>query len=196
MSMDLTNKVGRLPDYYRKTEGSSNNWKILELSRLAKKDFADTLESIRSASNLLEASGTALDIWGSIYNVPRGDDSDDLYRIRIQIAQLKDKAQIDYTSWYHMILEIFSCRSDQLEIESTGNPFEYRFIKFPFARCNELGITVDQAEELILNSLPITSNFESLRANHWSNIANYTWAEVAANNHTWNDVLLSADFRS
>ena len=51
MSMDLTNKVSRLPDYYDKTEGESNNWKILELSREAKQDFKDTLDGIREASD-------------------------------------------------------------------------------------------------------------------------------------------------
>lgn len=196
MSMDLTNKVWRLPDYYNKKEQTSNNWKILEMSRAAKQDFYDTLEGIRRASDLLTAVNASLDIWGSIYGVARGDDSDDLYRIRIRIAQLNDKVQTDYASWYRMIIEVFDCTPDQLEIASTGNPFEYRFIKFPFAKCNELGITVEQAEALILKSLPITSNFETLRANFWANIANYTWTDVAANNHTWDDVLSSYDFRS
>ena len=195
MSMDLTNKVGRLPDYYDKRE-SSNNRKILELARQAKQDFADTLDDIRAASDMLEATGEALDIWGSIYGVDREGDSDDAYRLRIQIAQLKDKVQIDYSSWYRTILEIFDCEPETLEIESTGDPFEYRFVKFPFSRCNELGITVERAEELILDSLPVTSNIETLQTNHWSNIANFTWAEVKANGRTWRDVLLSADFRS
>lgn len=196
MSMDLTNKVSRLPDYYDKTEETSNNWKILELARAAKQDLKDVLDDIRASSDLLHASGAALDIWGGIYGVTRNGDSDELYLIRIQIAQLKDKVQVDYTSWYRTILEIFGCTSDELEIEATGHPFEYRFTKFPFSKCNELGITVEQAEELILNSLPVTSDFETLVVNHWSNIANYTWAQVASGGHTWDDVLRSADFRS
>lgn len=195
MSMELTNKAGRLPDYYDKQE-SSNNWKILELSRMAKQDFADTLDGIRTAADPVEATGEALDVWGAIYGVSRGDDSDDLYRIRIQLAQLRDKGQIDYSSWYRTVLEIFDCTADQLEIVSTGNPFEYRFNKFPFAKCNELGISIEQAEEMILSLLPITSNFETLQSNHWSNIANFTWGEVSSNGRTWSDVLLSADFRS
>lgn len=196
MSMDLENKVWRLPDYYDKTEETSNNWKILEVVRDGKESISDSIDEIRAASDFKEAAGAALDIWGSIYGVDRNGDSDDLYRIRISIQQLKDKVQVDYTSWYSTILEIFSCTSDELEIESTGNPFEYRFTKFPFSKCNELGITVEQAEEMILNSLPVTSDFETLQVNHWSNIANYTWAQVADSGHTWNDVLLSADFRS
>ena len=194
--MDLSNKVTRLPDYYNKAENTSNNWKILELAREAKQDFKDTLDDIREASDVTDAEGPALDVWGSIYGVTRNGDSGELYRIRIQIAQLKDKVQVDYSSWYRTILEIFDCTSDVLEIEATGNPFEYRFTKFPFSKCNELGITVEQAEDMILNSLPVTSDFETLQVNHWSNIANYTWAQVADSGHTWNDVLLSADFRS
>ena len=196
MSMDLENKVSRLPDYYDKTEGESNNWKILELARSAKQDFKDVLDDIREAADITNASGAALDVWGSIYGVTRDGNSDDLYRIRIRIAQLKDKVQVDYSSWYRTILEIFDCTPAQLEIESTGNPFEYRFTKFPFSRCNELGITVEQAEKMILDSLPVTSDFETLMYNSWANIARYIWDIVESDGHTWNDVLLSGDFRT
>ena len=196
MSMDLENKVWRLPDYYDKTEETSNNWKILEIARDGKESISDSIDEIRAASDFKEASGAALDIWGSIYGVDRNGDSDDLYRVRISIQQLKDKVQVDYTSWYSTILEIFSCTSDELEIESTGNPFEYRFSKFPYSRCNELGISVEQAEELIRASLPVTGDFETLLINTWANIANYTWQFVESNNHPWNDVLFSSDFRA
>lgn len=196
MSMDLENKAWRLPDYYDKTEETSNNWKILEIARDGKESISDSIDEIRAASDFKEASGTALDIWGAIYGVDRNGDSDDLYRVRISIQQLKDKVQVDYTSWYSTILEIFSCTSDELEIESTGNPFEYRFSKFPYSRCNELGISVEQAEELIRASLPVTSDFETLLINTWANIANYTWQFVESNNHTWDDVLFSSDFRA
>lgn len=193
MSMDLTNKVGRLPDYYDKGE-NSNNRKILEIARAAKEDIAGTLDGIRAASDMLEATGESLDIWGAVYGVDREGDSDDVYRIRIQIAQLKDKIQIDYSSWYRTILEIFDCAPETLELERSDKAFEYRFVKFPFSRCNELGISVERAEDLILKSLPITGNFETLQTNHWSNIANFTWGEVS--NYTWDDVLKNSHFRS
>lgn len=193
-SMNLENKVKRLPDYYDKREGASNNWKILEMARLAKQDLKDNLDGIRDSSDLLHASGAALDVWGSVYGEARNGDSDAVYLIRIQVAQLKDKVQVDYSSWYRTILEVFGCQPEELEIIGTGNPFEYRFVRFPYGRCNELGITIEQVEALILNSLPITGNIETLQVNHWSNIANYTWKYASA--YTWDDVLHSGAFRT
>lgn len=192
--MDLENKVKRLPDYYDKSENTSNNWKILEIAHLDKQDLKDCLDGIRESSDLLLATGAALDVWGSIYGEARNGDSDAVFLIRIRVAQLKDKVQVDYSSWYRTILEIFGCQPDELEIVGTGNPFEYRFVRFPYGRCNEIGITVGQAETLIMNSLPITGNFETLQVNHWSNIKNYTWVYVSA--YTWNDVLHNSAFRT
>lgn len=194
MSMDLTNKVSRLPDYYDKTEGESNNWKILELSREAKQDFKDVLDDIRSASAIGSASGSALDVWGSIYGILRDGDSDEVFRMRIQIQQLRDKVQVDYSSWYRTILEIFQCRPEQLVIESSGHPFGYRFSKFPYSRCNEIGLDVEKAEKMIIESLPVTADLETIIINHWSNIANYSWTYTGR--YTWDDVLHSSAFRT
>ena len=195
MSMNLENKVDRLPDYYDKTKQTSNNWKILELAAEAKRMLKEDMDDTRDASDIMSATGVQLDVWGDILGVQRAGASDEAYRIKLLIQQMRNKIQPDYTSWYNAMLEIFQCEPEDLEIARTENPMEYRFVKFPYARLNDIGMTVPEATELIRTTAPVTVAFETIEYNTWGIIAGFTWQDVADNNHTWQDVLESADFR-
>lgn len=195
MSMNLENKVSRLPDYYDKTEQTSNNWKILEIAARAKQLSKEDCDAVRDSADISTASGKQLDIWGDMLGVKRGEATDEAYRIKLLIKQMQNKIQPDYTSWYSAMLEIFQCPSNELEIQRAEDPMAYRFIKFPYARLNDIGMTVPEATELIRVTAPVTVAFESVEYNTWGIIASFTWQDVASNNHTWQDVLESADFR-
>ena len=94
MSMNLENKVDQLPDYYDKTKQTSNNWKILELAAEAKRMLKEDMDDTRDASDIMSATGKQLDVWGDILGVQRAGASDEAYRIKLLIQQMRNKIGI------------------------------------------------------------------------------------------------------
>ena len=159
--MDLTNKILRLPDVYAKSRGS-NNCKFLELLCKSKIDLKGVLDDIRDASSVETATGSALDVIGSIYGVFREGMTDEAYRIAIQLEIMRSMIQPDYTSIFSALLKIFGASSSELAISNTENPFEYRFDAFPIDVVTRAGMTIDTATDLVNRIVPITGIFTEI----------------------------------
>ena len=152
--MTPENKVTRLPDYYAKGK-TSNNWKIMELQRQGMEILNKEIELVQNASNINDAEGEGLDVWGDMYEVKRNGLLDEEYRIQILIQMARDMIQPDFTAWYSTILETFHRSADEIMVSKTG-PFECRFDKFPLAAVQEIGLDINTATQLIEAILPLT----------------------------------------
>lgn len=160
--MKPENKVYRLPDYYDKREKISNNWKILELQHQGTLFLNNEIEQIRNTSDVLKASGSELDVWGESLDVKRNGLPDEKYRIQILLQIARNMIQPDYTSWYQVVLDTLQCSPDDLKISGTGDPFEYRFDRFPVKSIEKTGLDLASALELIEGILPLTGRLTDL----------------------------------
>ena len=92
-----------LSDAFKKS-ADSNNYKLLHINAESKSDIEQMFDDLNRLLDIDNADGVHLDMYGKMFNVKRGQDSDDKYRI-----QIKSKIGQNFTDGRHeKIIEILA----------------------------------------------------------------------------------------
>lgn len=183
MSVEIVNKVGRLPDYYDKKKGS-NNWKILELNAEGNTELLAEIDDLRDLEFLDTAHDYLLDIWGMRYNIPRNGLKDDPYRALLKLEQSKDMANIDYTSWYSLLLQIIGCDPEDLNLIIDPDKQEILldvdidYYYYAEALHREIQSIAPLCALLTIDYMQNT--WEQARQRTWGELSRVTWMQVFA----------------
>lgn len=153
--------VDNLPDAYRKSE-SSNNYKILDISQsainLANNDIEDIFESL----DLENAYGKTLDLYGEMFNQPRGLASDAQYRVLIKSRIMRNLLNGSYNSMLKAALLIFNCNPEDFSLEESENPATVDLVVLPLASIIRSGFSASQAIQIIKLLVPIGVKVNSI----------------------------------
>ena len=80
--------VSRLPDCYRK-DSESNNYKLLELGRMATAELRDDIQAVLDCLDLNQATGKTLELYGDMMGQRRGLLNDEQY-LRLAVMSYRE----------------------------------------------------------------------------------------------------------
>lgn len=157
------NLAKNLPEVYKKDE-SSNNFKILEIERLANEDLRQTLESISAALNIDNAKGAVLDMYGARYGQARGKATDAQYIAMIKSKVVRSLSSGSYKDIVDAICYTFGCDKSEVLLVETDTPMSVRLEKAPLGAVIRAGFSSRQAEQIVERLLPVavTLDYASL----------------------------------
>lgn len=162
MEYNLANHVKNLPDAYKKTN-DSNNYKILEMERLAGEYLMERLQAIDNILDVNNATGKTLDLYGERVGQARGLADDEKYLLMIKAKIMRNLSNGSYTSIVDAICATFDCPPEEVYIkESENKPCTVESVELPLERIVEAGLTASQAIQIIESLLPtgITLEFQ------------------------------------
>lgn len=148
------NLVKNLPDAYAKTT-DSNNFKILEIERVACEDLRTTLQSIDNILDLNNAKGNTLDLYGERVGQARGLANDDKYLLMIKSKILRNLSNGSYPSIANAICSTFNCEPSQVLIIDDTEPCTVKIVTLPLSIINSAGLTTSQTVAIIKSILPV-----------------------------------------
>lgn len=134
----------------------SNNYKILEIERGQIEAYIDDLHDIYSMLNIDVAYGATLDRYGERVGLPRGDATDEQYRVMIKAKIMRSLGNGTYPSVIKSICATFNSAADETDICESDIPCTVENAILPFKVLQESGMTMTQIIELIETLLPIT----------------------------------------
>ena len=156
------NLAKNLPDAYKKDE-KSNNFKILEIERLANMGLRSTLEEIDRILDIENATGIVLDMYGKRFGQPRGKATDAQYRAMIKSKIVRGLCDGSYKNIVDAICFTFGCSIKDVCIkESPDKPMTVTLEKAPLPAIIKAGFSLEQAKQIIKNLIPITVTLETI----------------------------------
>ena len=156
------NLAKNLPDAYKKDE-KSNNYKILEIERVANVGLRSTLEEVANILDIENATGVILDMYGKRFGQARGKATDAQYRTMIKSKIVRGLCDGSYKNIVDAICFTFGCSIDDVCIkESPDKPMTVTLEKAPLPAIINAGFSLEQAEQIINNLMPITVTLESM----------------------------------
>lgn len=151
--MQIVDYIHHLPDVYRKDE-DSNNYKLLLLEQRLVEGLYKDIEGVWEVSNIYEATGSTLDLYGEMYDQPRGKATDEQYRYLIVQKVAQNMVEGDYNSIVSSLAVAFNVPVEEFQLRETDNPAEVEVVDLPFSVLTEAGLTAEQAVEIIRTVLP------------------------------------------
>lgn len=91
------NYVKNLPDAYRKDK-DSNNYKILAIEQHSAQKLYKDINDVFNSLDIWQATGKTLDLYGEMYNLTRGNLTDEQYRMNILLRIAQSRAGGSHTS--------------------------------------------------------------------------------------------------
>ncbi len=159
---NFDNLAKNLPDCYKKDE-KSNNYKILEIERMAGVELRSCLNGIAEILNIENATGAVLDAYGERFGQPRGKATDAQYRIMIKSRIAKTLSSGSYKDIVDVICFAFNCTTDDvLFVESPIIPMSVSLEQLPLTAINQSGFTTVQAYQLIKSMMPVGVELQSV----------------------------------
>ncbi len=155
------NLAKNLPDAYKK-DGTSNNYKILEVERAANVELRTMLEQIENILDINNATGETLDLYGKRFGQPRGMANDSQYRAIIKSKIVRCFCGANYKDVIDSICFTFNCGIDDVRIIETEEPANVFLDKLPLADIVEAGFNTTQARQVIKNLLPVGVSLEQV----------------------------------
>lgn len=149
-----SNLVKNLPDAFKKTT-DSNNFKILEIERIACNDLRDRLRDISDILDINNATGKSLDMYGERVGQPRGLATDDKYILMIKSKIMRNISVGTYPSVVNAICETFNCEPSQVLITENEEACTITVAALPLAIINAAGLTTSQTVAMIKAMLPV-----------------------------------------
>lgn len=134
----------------------SNNYKILEIERGQIEAYIDDLHDIYSMLNIDVAYGATLDRYGERVGLPRGDATDEQYRVMIKAKIMRSLGNGTYPSVIKSLCATFNSEDEETDIYESDIPCTVENAILPFSALQESGMTMTQIMELIETLLPIT----------------------------------------
>lgn len=150
--MRIDDYINALPDVYQKGK-DSNNYKLLLLSQQAVEGFFKDIEAVWETSNIYSATGKTLDLYGEMYDQPRGKATDEQYRYLIAQKVAQNMVEGDYNSIVSSIAVAFDVPPTAFKFVETA-PAEVECAELPYEVLLNAGITAEQAIEIIEALLP------------------------------------------
>lgn len=151
---DRDNPINNLPDIYDK-KTTSNNFKILEIERrmidVLRKDFED----ISELTDIDNCYGRTLDLYGERIGQPRGQASDEKYRIMLKAKINRNITNGSFPSIVNALSRTFDCEEKDIKIVEGNKSGEVESITVPLEILNTAGLTAQQALSIIKSLLPI-----------------------------------------
>ncbi len=157
---NFENLAKNLPDAYKK-DVTSNNYKILEIERLANNSTRTTLEEIASIFDIDNATGAVLDMYGKRFGQARGKATDVQYRLMIKSKIVRGLSSGSYKDIVDALCFTFDCDKDEVLLVEGSTPMSVRLEKVPLGAIIKAGFSTDQAEAIVKRLLPITVTLES-----------------------------------
>lgn len=161
MKLFQENHIKNLPDCYNK-EKTSNNYKILELSKKNVNAFRECLISIDNSLSLDNAKGATLDLYGDLVGQKRGLATDEQYILLIKTRIMRNLVNGSYKSITDALRAILNCSNSQIFIEETNTPCKVKISKLPLKSILEADLTTAQVTEIIKTIMPVGITFENI----------------------------------
>ena len=149
-----TNLVKNLPDAYKKT-ADSNNFKILEIERIACDDLRQTLREINNILDLNNAKGKTLDLYGERVGQPRGLANDEKYLLLIKAKIMRNLSNGSYESIINALCATLACEPSQVIFVDGEEPRTVQITTLPLDVINKAGLTTSQITAIIKSMLPV-----------------------------------------
>lgn len=153
--------VKNLPDAYRKT-GDSNHRKILEIEKRAMDRLRSGIREVYDSFDLDKATGKNLDLFGEMFDQPRGMATDEQYRIMIKARITRNLAGSDHDSIVHAICATFDCDPAEVLLVEPEGTCSVRVESLPFDKLNSSGIDSMTALQIVSRLIPAGVQLESL----------------------------------
>lgn len=158
-----TNLVKNLSDAYKKSK-DSNNYKILEIERVACDDLRSVLRQIYNAHaeteadegiiNLNNARGKTLDLYGNRVGQARGQATDSQYLLMIKAKIMRNISNGSYPSIVAAMCMTFACEPSQVLITDGEKPCTVKIVSLPLGAINNAGLSTSQTLAIVKSMLP------------------------------------------
>lgn len=154
------NHAKNLPDSYKKTK-DSNNYKILEVERLACAKLRETLYEIDSILDINNATGKTLDLYGERVGQSRNGATDEKYLCMIKAKIMQNLSNGSIPSIQRALCAIFDCDPSQVSITNGDKPCTVVVSNLPLETITKAGFSIEQAEKIVQSLLPVGVNLET-----------------------------------
>lgn len=154
LNFNAENHAKNLPDTYSKGS-DSNNFKILEVERLACNAVREELKEIDTILDLNEASGKTLDYYGERVGQVRGKATDEQYLLMIKSKIMQNICDGTSASIINAICMTFGCEASQIHIIEDTAPCSVKIESLPLAIINQAGLSTEQVIQMIKRLLPV-----------------------------------------
>jgi hypothetical protein len=167
-----TNYVKNLPDCYNKKvkfnadgtlniKETGNNYKLLSLNNTIISELKKDISDLFNTLDIEQATGKTLDLYGEMYNQPRGLATDAQYRMLIKSKVLQNISSGDYKSIVAAICATFNCLPSEVLIrEVKDKPCTIELSELPVNAINKAGLSISQVSEIVSRLLPAGVKFE------------------------------------
>lgn len=152
--------VKNLPDAYKKTT-DSNNFKILEIERIACQDLRSGLQEVSNILDINNATGKTLDYYGERVGQARGVANDVKYLLMIKAKIMRNISNGSYQSIADALCMTFGCEPSQILIVEGEEPCSVKIVTLPLEIINSAGLTISQTLALVQSMLPVGTNVSS-----------------------------------
>lgn len=152
--MKLAEYMEALPDAYAKGK-ESNNYKLLQMERELISDLEKDIKDVGDTLDIRKAFGKTLDYYGEIYGQPRGELTDDQYRIVILQKAIRNNVGGDANSIILALASAFGVDASSFGLTETENVCEIRVTGLPFSMLQSVGMTQSQVKQMIDDLTPI-----------------------------------------
>lgn len=156
------NLAKNLPDCYKKDSGS-NNYKILEIERIADEELCAFLEEINSIIDIDNATGAVLDAYGKRFGQARGKATDAQYLVMIKSKIIRGLCNGSYKNIVDAVCFTFGCDINSVSFaESTEKPMSVTLEKAPIDKIVNSGFSINEAVKIIKRLLPVGVELEHI----------------------------------
>lgn len=152
--MRMADYINALPDAYKK-HTESNNYKLLHMEERLVAGLRADIEAVHETLDIYKATGKTLDLYGAMYNKPRGTATDEQYRYLILQRIAQNMVTGDYNSIVNAIAVAFDVPPNSFQFRETENPCEVEVLNLPYGILLNAGMTVEQMQDTIQGLLPV-----------------------------------------
>lgn len=151
--------INKLPDAYQKNE-TSNNYKLLSIGEDEINGLREDIQEVALLTDLANASGETLDLFGEMLDKRRGKLDDDKYKYALQSQVAQNVVSGDFNNVLTALVRMFSLQEgdvtyDDIQLEECQTSGFVKVTKLPLTILNKAGFNTAQTLELIKNILPI-----------------------------------------
>lgn len=148
------NLVKNLPDAFKKT-ADSNNFKILEIERIACDDLRKALQEIDATNDIDNAKGKTLDLYGEMVGQARGVADDEKYLLMIKAKIMRNLSNGSYESIANALCITFDCKPSEIIMVDGEEPCTVDILALPLGAVNAAGFTTEQTVAIIKRMMPV-----------------------------------------
>lgn len=158
----MDNRAHMLPDCY-KQDNKSNNYKLIELNRLAISELKKDAEDVFNSLDLMQETGATLDLSGADLGQKRGELDDDQYRYMLQTKIAQHTSDGTTNRVIALVAMILRAQPSEIGMQDEY-PAGVKFTSLPFSSLSKVGFSGYQAMQMISLLMPAgvsisTANF-------------------------------------